>query len=190
MSLADDERAQTVQIGAILLLGTLIVSLSVYQVTSVPGQNADTEFTHNQQAQTQLREVRNAISETAATGQGRSATVALGTRYRDRIVAVNPAPPSGTLETVDLGNLTIANAVPAGEGGTANETGDFWDGSKKQYNSTTLTYEPNYNEYREAPTTVYEHTLLANRFGGPTEPTEPTCCCRIRRSSMAGISPS
>jgi hypothetical protein len=133
-------------------------------VTSVPGQNGETEFTHNQQVQKQLQEVRNAVLETAATGQGRSATVALGTQYRDRIVAVNPPSPSGTLETVDLGNLTIANATAAGGGGPAIETRDFWNGSEKEYAATALTYEPNYNEYREAPTTVYEHTVLANRF--------------------------
>jgi hypothetical protein len=133
-------------------------------VTSVPGQNGETEFTHNQQVQKQLQEVRNAVLETAATGQGRSATVALGTQYRDRIVAVNPPSPSGTLETADLGNLTIANATAAGGGGPAIETRDFWNGSEKEYTATALTYEPNYKEYREAPTTVYEHTVLANRF--------------------------
>ena len=37
-------------------------------------------------------------------------------------------------------------------------------GVEKEYAATALTYEPNYNEYREAPTTVYEHTVLANRF--------------------------
>jgi hypothetical protein len=52
------------------------------------------------------------------------------------------------------------------------ETSDFWDedgdgeGESKQYASTALIYEPNYNEYREAPRTVYEHTALANKFGG------------------------
>ncbi|PSQ20173.1 hypothetical protein BRD01_15000 [Halobacteriales archaeon QS_8_65_32] len=71
MSLRDDERAQTVQVGAILLLGTLVVALSVYQMTSVPGQNAETEFTHNQGVHEQLQEVRTAILETAAEGTGR-----------------------------------------------------------------------------------------------------------------------
>jgi hypothetical protein len=30
MSMRDDERARTIQVGAILLLGTLVVALSVY----------------------------------------------------------------------------------------------------------------------------------------------------------------
>ena len=166
MSLRGDERAQTVQVGAILLLGTLVVALSVYQVTSVPQQNGAVEFDHNQEVQSQLQTVRNAVLETAATDEGRSASVSLGTQYSNRVFAVNPSPPSGTLETVDLGDLTIENAVPAEEGGTATETQDFWDGSEKRYSSTALTYEPNYNEYREAPTTVYEHTALASQFGG------------------------
>lgn len=119
MCVRDDERAQTVQVGAILLLGTLVVALSVYQVTSVPGQNAETEFTHNQRVHEQLQEVRAAILETAAEGTGRSATVALGAQYRDRIVAVNPGPPSGALRTVGVGDIAIANAVAAGGGDAA-----------------------------------------------------------------------
>ena len=160
MSFRDDERAQTVQVGAILLLGTLVVALSVYQVTSVPGQNRNVEFDHNQEVQSQLQGVRNAILETAATGEGHSASMSLGTQYSNRVFAVNPAPPSETIKTTDLGTVTIENAVVAGDP----ETRDFWDGEDRNYPSTALTYEPNYNEYREAPTTVYEHTVLANRF--------------------------
>jgi hypothetical protein len=91
--------------------------------------------------------------------------VALGTRYRERIVAVNPGPPSGTLRTTDLSEVAIENVVAAGEGGVGTETRDFWNRTTtKRYASTAVVYEPDYNEYREAPKTIYEHTVLANRF--------------------------
>ena len=183
MSFRDDERAQTVQVGAILLLGTLVVALSVYQVTSVPGQNRNVEFDHNQEVQSQLQGVRNAILETAATGEGHSASMSLGTQYSNRVFAVNPAPPSETIKTTDLGTVTIENAVVAGDP----ETRDFWDGEDRNYPSTALTYEPNYNDTarlrRPSMNTPYWRT-------DSIEPTELICCYRIRRSSTAGTSPS
>ena len=168
MSLRDDERAQTVQVGAILLLGMLVVALSVYQVTSVPGQNRNVEFDHNREVQSQLQGVRNAILETAATGEGRSASVSLGAQYSNRVFAVNPAPPSGTLRTVDPSSspterVTLRNIIATNETG---ETAHCWNGSRHAVPSRELAYEPNYNEYRNVPTTIYGHTLLANQFGG------------------------
>ena len=168
MSLRDDERAQTVQVGAILLLGMLVVALSVYQVTSVPGQNRNVEFDHNREVQSQLQGVRNAILETAATGEGRSASVSLSAQYSNRVFAVNPAPPSGTLRTVDPSSspterVTLRNVIATNETG---ETAHYWNGSRHAVPSRELVYEPNYNEYRNAPTTIYGHTLLANQFGG------------------------
>ena len=168
MSLRDDERAQTVQVGAILLLGMLVVALSVYQVTSVPGQNRNVEFDHNREVQSQLQGVRNAILETAATGEGRSASVSLGAQYSNRVFAVNPAPPSGTLRTVDPSSspterVTLRNVIATNETG---ETAHYWNGSRHAVPSRELVYEPNYNEYWNAPTTIYGHTLLANQFGG------------------------
>jgi PKD repeat protein len=151
-----------------LLLGTLVVALSVYQVTSVPGQNRNVEFDHNREVQSQLQGVRNAILETAATGEGRSASVSLGAQYSNRVFAVNPAPPSGTLRTVDPSSspterVTLRNVIATNETG---ETAHYWNGSRHAVPSRELVYEPNYNEYRNAPTTIYGHTLLANQFGG------------------------
>ncbi|WP_256289078.1 hypothetical protein [Halobellus inordinatus] len=168
MSLGGDDRAVTVQIGAVLLLGFLVISLSLYQATVVPQENRQIEFQHNQRVQSDLQEVRNTILGTAATGSSAPASVELGTQYPTRVVAVNPAPPSGTLSTSSLGNITIRNATADDltTDRTDNpETADFWDGTPHNYTTKSLVYQPSYANYDGAPTTAYENGLVYNRFG-------------------------
>ena len=167
MSFLGDDRAVTVQIGAVLLLGFLVISLSLYQATVVPDENREVEFQHNQRVQSDLLEVRNAILGTAATGSAAPTTVELGTQYPTRTVAINPSPPSGTLSTSSLGNISINNAT-ADDAATAREdypeTEDFWDGTTHNYTTKSLEYRPSYANYDNAPTTVYENGIVYNRF--------------------------
>jgi hypothetical protein len=162
MRLRDDDRAQSIQIGAVLLFAVLIIAFSSYQAFVVPEQNREVEFNHNQQVQGEMQELRNQIVSIHGETATRSVTLTLGTRYPARLVAVNPGPPSGTIrtsETADSGaNLTIENATARGE------TGDFWNGSSQQYDTGFVVYQPNYNVYGQAPETVYENTVLSNRF--------------------------
>ena len=171
MRLSGDDRAVTVQIGAVILLGFLVVSLSVYQATVVPDENRQIEFQHNQRVQADMLEVRNAILGTAATGSAAPATVELGTRYPTRTVAVNPSPPSGTLSTSSLGNISVTNAT-ADDASTSGEdypeTADFWDGTTRSYTTSALEYRPTYANYDGAPTTVYENGIVYNRFPSGT----------------------
>ena len=171
MTLRGDDRAVAVQIGAVILLGFLVVSLSVYQATVVPNENQQVEFQHSQRVQSDMLEVRNAILGTAATGSAAPATVELGTRYPARAVAVNPAPPSGTLSTSSLGQVSIRNAA-ADDATTTEpdypETADFWDGTTHNYTTKSLEYRPSYANYDNAPTTVYENGLVYNRFRSGT----------------------
>ncbi|MFB6166074.1 MAG: Ig-like domain-containing protein [Haloarculaceae archaeon] len=161
MGFADDERAQAIQIGAIMLFGVLIISFASYQAFVVPNQNRQVEFKHNQQVQQQMQDLRNAIVSIPGGGSGKSVSIDLGTRYPSRMVALNPPPASGTLRTVGTSNqsfnLTIRNATTDGE------IGDFWNGSTHTYNTGALVYQPNYNLY-SAPTTVYENSVLFNDF--------------------------
>ncbi|MFD1685815.1 hypothetical protein [Halobellus litoreus] len=172
MSLRDDDRAVTVQIGAVLLLGFLVVSLSLYQATVVPNENRQVEFQHNQRVQADMQQVRNAILGTAATGSSAPTGVELGTRYPTRVVAVNPGPPSGTLSTADLGTIRIENATADDEstaGPDYPETADFWDGdTTRTYTTKSLVYRPDYANYDAAPTTVYENGVVYNRFDSGT----------------------
>ncbi len=156
----------TVQIGAVILFGFLIVALSTYQATVVPDQNREVEFLHNQEAQTDVVQLSNSISATGTTGDAAPATVDLGTRYPSRTFFVNPPPATGSLRTVEPpgdGNVTLENVdVTSSVDGEAN---DYW-GDPANLNKSTqfVVYAPRYNLYREAPTTRIEQGVAFNNF--------------------------
>lgn len=161
MGFGGNRRGQSVQIGAVLLFGVLVLSLTTYQATVVPQENGEVEFNHNQRVQNDLLQLRNGVLGTATSGSARPVTVELGTRYPARAFLVNPGPASGSLRTVDLGGTSeigVSNAA-AVDG----ETADFWDGSGKTYSTHGIDYTPNYNEFDSAPTTAYENTVVYNR---------------------------
>jgi hypothetical protein len=155
-----DERGQAIQIGAVLLFGLLIISFASYQAFVVPNQNKQIEFKHSQQVQEQLQDLRNGIVSIPGGGNGRSVSIPLGTQYPSRAFALNPGPATGTLRTAGTTdssiNMSVRNATTDGE------TGDFWDGDPRNYSSGALVYTPNYNEYQQAPRTIYENTVLYN----------------------------
>ncbi|UIP01146.1 Ig-like domain-containing protein [Halobaculum sp. CBA1158] len=154
------ERAVTVQIGAVILFGFLIVALSTYQATVVPDQNREVEFLHNQEVQTDMVELSNGIVATGRTGDATPTTVSLGTRYPSRAFFVNPPPASGTLRTNgSTPNATLEGVEVVGD----SEANDYW-GTAGSFDTRFLTYEPRYNLYREAPTTRYEPGGLRNEF--------------------------
>jgi len=158
----DDNRAVTVQIGAILLFGTLIIAMSIYQVTVVPSQNADVEYQHSQTVQNQMTDVRNGILRAAATGTTQPASVTLGTQYSSRVFLVNPPPATGTLQTSDAGAIQLTNVAARN-----NQTNDFFKAIETWNTSTkTLSYEPNYHEYDNAPSIRYESSILSNYYPG------------------------
>lgn len=158
-----DDRAQSLQVGAVLLFGVLVILLATYQAVVVPNQNRQVEASHVDTISGQMQDLRNAIVSIPGVGAGRSVTLALGTRYPGRIVAVNPQPPTGELRTwgttvADV-NLTVANAVA-----TNRDVDDAWDGTDLTFASGALAFEPGYNEYPNPPTIVYENTVLYHRF--------------------------
>ncbi|EMA33180.1 Ig-like domain-containing protein [Haloarcula japonica] len=164
MTFTGDERAQSVQVGAVLLFGVLIIAFSSYQAFAVPEQNREVEFNHNQQVQTQLQDLRNAIVSVPGQPSRQAVSVQLGTRYPSRLVATNPGPPSGLLYTDGTNNesqnLTVRNAEARNP-----ETADYWNGTApRYYNTGAIAYKPEYNVYGGAPETVYEHSVVYNRF--------------------------
>lgn len=158
MDFRGDERAVTVQIGAVLLFGIIIISMSTYQATVVPNQNEQVEFLHNEEVHDQFESLRGAIIESSAETTARPSTVSLGTRYPSRTLFVNPGPVSGTLQTRELGSLTVTNVET-----TEAETSDYVNGGLS-YETKSLEYRPDYNVLQSAPTTVYENTVSYNRF--------------------------
>ncbi|WP_276272579.1 PKD domain-containing protein [Haloarcula litorea] len=161
MDLVGDDRAQSVQIGAVLLFGILIVAFSSYQAFVVPDQNRAVEFDHSQRVQSQMQELRNVVVSSTGESSARSVSVSLGTQYPNRALAVNPGPPSGSLRTVGSTNtavnVSVRNATAAGE------TGDYWN-ETRNYSTGGLAYQPSYNLYTNAPRTVYEQTVLYSEF--------------------------
>ena len=156
-----DERAVTVQIGAVLLLAIVFAALALYQLNAVPAENERVEFTHNQAVHDELQELRNTIQNVGADGGTGSTAVTLGTQYPSRTVAANPPAPTGRLETTGRANISV-DAQFAGDeseydGNPNNLTGD--------HETTTLAYTPAYREYDSAPTTRIEHGFAFNDFG-------------------------
>lgn len=166
MSVREDSRGQAIQVGAVLLFAILILAFSTYQAVIIPGDNRRVEFNHNQEVQERLADLRNAVLSTATRNSPESVTIPLGTRYPSRTLGLNPGPPGGTVRTVGTDepsvNISISNATVPGE------TGDFWDGSARAYATGGFEYDPRYNRYTEAPRTVYEQSVLYNRFTSGT----------------------
>jgi hypothetical protein len=163
MTFQGDDRGVTVQIGAVLLFGTLIIALSVYQATAVPAENKQVEYRHSQQVQGQLQDVRNALVRSAATETTQPTSVSLGTQYPERVLFVNPPPLSGTLRTVGTANADVNVTIENASSPTA-EVSDYWNGSDRTFETGALAYAPDYSVYDEAPTTVVENTVVYNAF--------------------------
>ncbi len=141
-------------IGVILLLGIAFALLAILQVVGIPAWNFDVEFDHRQDVQEDMQRLDAGISEVGATGSPRSVVVSLGTRYPNRVILLNPSPPSGTLRTNEgFANVSNAEAVE-------DSVSDYWNGTRRSFSTRTVAYEPDYNYYDDAPSTVYENGLL------------------------------
>jgi hypothetical protein len=147
-----DPRAVTTQIGAVLLLGILVILLTAYQATIVPEANAETEFDHSRAVLDELQTLQAEYHNAMSTGTDVESTVTLGTDYSSRLLAINPPPASGRLATTAEGSIRsdgIDIGAICGQGGT----------------TRALQYEPNYHEYRDAPTITFESSVLYSDFG-------------------------
>lgn len=162
MSRRRDERAVTVQIGAVLLLAIVFAALALYQVNAVPAENHAIESEHSQQVQDEMQELRNAIRNVGTSGGSESVSVTLGTRYPTRTFLSNPMDPTGTLETTGTENVSIDNATYVGS--EDDYRGDPANLTEGNHTTTTLVYEPDYNEYRDPPATRIEHGFAYNDF--------------------------
>jgi hypothetical protein len=167
MRFLSDSRAQSIQIGAVLLFGVLIILLSTWQAFGIPNQNEGIEFNQNQQAQDEMIDLRDTAVSMLGQTRSQSASVTLGVRYPSRVLFRNPPPASGKLTTFETGNESYEIVI---ENASATATGEdigvdeFWDGNKQTYNTGALEYRPNYNLYQSAPRTIYEHSVLFNQF--------------------------
>ena len=141
-SFVADRRAVAPVVGFVLLFGIAILAFSGYQATQVPQQNAETEFQHYQDVQNDLIVVRNAISRAGQQNQSQFESVRLGTSYRERIFALNPPDPAGTLRTDGPYEITLAN-----------------DTETRTVDTQFLEYQNGYNELNVEPI-YYENSVL------------------------------
>lgn len=159
MNLRDDERGQPVVIGALLIFTILILAFSGYQAFVVPNENRQVEYNHNQEVRNQILDLRSNVMQAGGTATTQSTTVALGTNYPSRALLLNPAPPSGTLETTAERSIVIRNAEASGE------TGDYWDGATdRSFTTRPIAYRPNYNVYQDAPRSAVEHGVFYDEY--------------------------
>ncbi|MEF8818210.1 MAG: hypothetical protein V5A31_02540 [Haloferacaceae archaeon] len=157
-----NRRGVTVQIGAILLFGIVVLSLAAYQTTAVPADNERVEFNHNQQVQQDVLDLRNALLRSGTAGGSQSASVALGTTYPARVLFVNPPPPSGRLATGPARSLAVRNVSARDD-----ETRDYLNASANgAYSVRTkpVSYTPSYNVYESAPVTAVGAGTVVNEF--------------------------
>ena len=150
-----DTRGVSEVVGAVLLLGILILLLTSYQAVVVPNQNAATEFEHNQQVEDEFVDVRNAIIEARSAGRSTFASVKLGAQYHSRILAINPPPPSGTVETTRQVNISVT------EGGS----GDPLGLDERPLENNFIEYAPRYFEYSNSGTIRFENTVAYHDYG-------------------------
>ena len=156
MNLWDDDRAQSIQIGAVLLFGIFIISFSSYQAFVIPNQNKDVEFSHFSETQTEIEDFRNGVISVGQDGKTVPVSVQLGTTYPSRMVAAQPQQSSGSLRiqtigddsnTFELQDLDDASITMADICGLSTVT------------TAAATYEPDYNYIETVGNITYENTL-------------------------------
>ncbi|WP_157744179.1 Ig-like domain-containing protein [Halopenitus persicus] len=148
------DRAQSMQIGAILLFGFLIVSISVMQATVIPDQNRQVEFAAYQEAAADLTDVRNDVLAAAGRDATAGTTVNTGVDYPNRLLFVNPGPPPNRLSTTDERTITIENMQAVdGEPGNVRT---FVESNVDGRTATTrdLRFDPDYNVFTGQPMVV------------------------------------
>jgi hypothetical protein len=157
-ALGGSDRAVSPVIGAILMFALALALLAILQTAAIPALNEGLEFQHNERVQTDVMDAGGTIERVAASGTGRTVSIEGGLRYPPRMFFINPPPAAGTIRTTDPATVRIANASAAGE------TGDYWTGTPRAFETRSLEYVPRYNEYGSAPVTVAEPWVVYNRF--------------------------
>jgi hypothetical protein len=152
MGFRDANRAQAIQVGAILLFAILILGISIYQATVVPQQNARVEFNAYQEATDDMVSVRDDVVTAGTEGTAASTTVETGATYPARSIFINPGAPSGTVSTASASNVTVSGVRPVDS--EASNTRAFWNQTSGTYETDRVTFTPSYNEFDGAPVTI------------------------------------
>ena len=160
-----DERAQALQVGAVLLLGIAVIGLSIYQVTVVPQENREVEFNSYLDASTDMTDLRNDILASGQRGVQSGTTVTTGTTYPARALFVNPPPAGGRLDTLDSRNVTVDGVVAVSS--EKNNVRKVWNGSSREYGTRAIQFQPGYNRLNTSAVVVDGGTVYRSTENGP-----------------------
>lgn len=80
MVFLEDDRAQSVMVGAVLLFAMIMISLSLYQANGVPNQNKNVEFNDYLDSSNDMTGLRNALLDVASSNTQQGVTVKTETR--------------------------------------------------------------------------------------------------------------
>ncbi|WP_119818198.1 Ig-like domain-containing protein [Halalkaliarchaeum desulfuricum] len=147
-----DDRAQALQVGAVLLFGFLIVGLAVYQVSVVPEENRQVEFDAYQDAASDMADLRGDVLTSATRDVTTTRSVKTGARYPPRVVFVNPPPATGSLGLGDSTTVTIENAHAINSEDT--NTQEYWNGTAREFETKPARFTPSYSNFEGLPVVV------------------------------------
>ena len=165
MNFRSDNRAQSIQVGAVLLFGFLILALTLYQAQGVPEENKQVEFEHSQQVGDEMVDLYTAVFETVhLDGEPRTATITLGTSYNNRLFFIYPPPASGTLQTTADKPVRLHNVTSVTHPDTNQSFDNYWDNSTRTYEAQAITYSPNYRVLRGTADYQIEYGMLAAEY--------------------------
>ena len=135
-------------VGAMLMLGVFVLMLTLIQVREVPEWNKAVEMEHNAVIYEDFLEMKTHIEDIPVVRLPRSGIIHMGVHYPDRPILLNPADTSGTInmknDTWIRVDYTPFNSTP----------------TSLNISSASITYNPNYNFFINAPLLVYEHGLV------------------------------
>ncbi|MEF8892748.1 hypothetical protein [Halodesulfurarchaeum sp.] len=126
-----------------MIFAILMILLSINQAQVVPAENSKVEFQHFQDVRNDLVDVRSATLTAGQNDVSQFPSVNLGTDYPPRILAANPPPASGTLQTSDAYDIIITDETDTTE----------------RIETRFLEYRPGYHEL-DVGSTWYENSML------------------------------
>lgn len=148
------DRAQSVVLGSVLIFGIVVVAFSLWQAEIVPEQNSEIEFDHTQDVHDDLSQLRSTSLAVSDGSQIRSTDVQLGVRYPARLIAVNPPPVYGTLETGEPREIVISGAGQ----------NRWWNGTDRSYVTREIIYDAQYQVLSEQPEVRISHGVIYDLY--------------------------
>lgn len=160
------EKAQSILLGFVLLIGIISIGYYVYIIETVPIEKQQDEIKHFGEVSSDLIQFRDKIVQSGETGQQQSQPIKMGTQYTTTFPTPPDVDPPGRLSVEKYSNrVKIYNA--SGSGGASN----YWTGNTKPcerpvhcYEDSYIKYKANYQFYNSNPTTYYENTILYDNY--------------------------